>query len=115
MIVFGELFNNGASVASLPYGHAWSLRRKLLHNSLKSSALPAYKPRQEAEAMNLIADIEKDSSSWSEGIDRFAASVVFSLAYGRRIASLDSKALMNRQFLFRIANDLNKNRTHIIQ
>ncbi|PVH83171.1 putative cytochrome P450 [Cadophora sp. DSE1049] len=103
MIVFGELFNNGASMAALPYGHAWSLRRKLLHNSLKSSALPAYKPRQEAEAMNFIADIAKDSSSWSEGIDRFAASVVFSLAYGRRIASLDSKALKKRQYLFRVA------------
>ncbi|KAH7380908.1 cytochrome P450 [Cadophora sp. MPI-SDFR-AT-0126] len=103
MIVFGELFNDGASVAAQPYGHAWSLRRKLLHNSLKSSALPAYKPRQEAEAMNFIADIAKDSSSWSEAIDRFAASVVFSLAYGRRIASLDSKTLKKRQFLFRVA------------
>ena len=103
MIVFGELFNDGASVASLPYGHAWSLRRKLLHNSLKSSALPAYKPRQEAEAMNLIADIATKPHIWSEGIDRFAASVVFSLAYGRRIASMDSKALKTRQLLFRVA------------
>ncbi|KAK0117664.1 hypothetical protein ONS95_011993 [Cadophora gregata] len=103
MIVFGELFNDGASVASLPYGNAWSLRRKLLHNSLKSSALPAYKPRQEAEAMNLVAGIAEKPSSWSMGIDRFAASVVFSLAYGRRIASLDSKALKKRQLLFRVA------------
>ncbi|KAG4440922.1 hypothetical protein IFR05_003612 [Cadophora sp. M221] len=105
MIVFGELFNNNSSVASLSYGSAWSIRRKVLHHSLKLSALPAYKPRQEAEALAVVDSVVGNSDDWSKAIDRFASSVVFSMAYGRRIASLDSEVLKKRQFLFRYASD----------
>ncbi|KAH7323680.1 cytochrome P450 [Rhexocercosporidium sp. MPI-PUGE-AT-0058] len=108
MIVFGELFNNNSSVASLSYGSAWSIRRKVLHHSLKLSILPAYKPRQEAEALAVVDSIVGNSDNWSKAIDRFASSVVFSMAYGRRIASLDSKVLKKRQYLFRYASDLLK-------
>ncbi|PBP25396.1 cytochrome P450 [Diplocarpon rosae] len=103
-IVFGEIFAEGSSITMKPYGHSWSVCRKLLHNSLKTSMLPVYKPRQEAEAMILLAGIFSNTDSWSKAIDRFAASVVFSLAYGRRIESLDSKVLQTRKRLFAIAS-----------
>ncbi|KAI6714582.1 hypothetical protein JHW43_002846 [Diplocarpon mali] len=103
-IVFGEILSEGSSTAFMPYGHSWSTSRKLLHNSMKTSVLPVYKPRQEAESMTLLAGVLANANSWSQGIDRFAASVVFSLAYGRRIDSLDSKVLQTRKRLFAIAS-----------
>ncbi|KAL2062818.1 hypothetical protein VTL71DRAFT_5890 [Oculimacula yallundae] len=108
MIMFGEVFGNNTSVASLPYGEKWSIHRKLLHYSLKGSAMPAFKPLQEAEALTLTASLVKNSKSWSQGIDRYASSVVFSMAYGRRFASEDSVVLTTRKEFFRYANDLLK-------
>ncbi|PBP21807.1 cytochrome P450, partial [Diplocarpon rosae] len=108
-IVFGEIFSQGSSIGMKPYGHSliwlkWSVCRKLLHNSLKTSMLPVYKPRQEAEAMIFLAGVFANTEFWSKAIDRFAASVVFSLAYGRRIDNLDSKVLQTRKRLFAIAS-----------
>ncbi len=103
-IVFGELFSDNSSMAVMPYGKQWSITRKLLHNCLKPTALPAYKPRQEAEAVSCAADILSDGECFSDFFDRFAASVVFSIAYGRRIGSLDSKVLAKRKYYFGKAN-----------
>lgn len=103
-IVFGELFTGNSSMAVMPYGQQWSIVRKLLHNSLKPAVLPAYKPRQEAEAVSLAADILANGKCFSGGFDRFTATVVFSIAYGRRIGSLDSKVLAKRKYYFSMAN-----------
>lgn len=103
-IVFQEIFMHNSSFALLPYGNAWSTRRALLHASLKPGVLSTYWPRQDAEATFLVADMLADPETWSDGIDRFAASVVFSMAYGRRITSLDSKVLKKRQDLMHVAS-----------
>jgi len=41
--VFGELFSRNNAVLVQPYGPSWILRRKLLHEALKPSALERYK------------------------------------------------------------------------
>lgn len=115
MIMFGEVFGDNTSVASLPYGDKWALQRKFLHHSLKGPSLPAFKPRQEAEALALITSIVNDSDDWSQSLDRFASSVVFSMAYGRRIASLDSNVLKTRQKFFTYASNLMKPGAYLVE
>ncbi|CZT07896.1 related to cytochrome P450 CYP2 subfamily [Rhynchosporium agropyri] len=113
--MFGDVFGDNTSVASLPYGDRWALHRKLLYHSLKGPALPASKPRQEAEALALTTSIVNESNDWSQGLDRCASSVVFSMAYGGRIASLDSNVLKTRQEFFRYASDLLKPGAYLME
>ncbi|XMA10003.1 hypothetical protein WAI453_002794 [Rhynchosporium graminicola] len=115
MIMFGDVFGDKTSVASLPYGDRWALHRKRLYHSLKGPALPASKPRQEAEALALTTSIVNESNDWSQGLDRCASSVVFSMAYGRRIASLDSNLLKTRQEFFRYVSDLLKPGPYLVE
>lgn len=79
-----------------PYGKSWLLRRKLLHHALTPKALGTYKERQEAEASRLMWRLVDDPQKWEKEFDRFTASVVFSISYGRRIDSLDSEVIRER-------------------
>lgn len=93
LIVFGKFFSKGEFISSLPYGPSWLLRRKILHQFMKPQKLNAYKERQEAEASRLIYQLSRDDEmKWRDAVERYTSSVVFTLSYGRRIDSLESKA-----------------------
>lgn len=95
-VAMGELLWDGASMLVQPYGKAWSARRKLLHQALTPSALKLYKPTQEAEASRLCWHLLNSPDRYDKHIDRFTASVVFSIAYGHRIDSLDAQIVRQR-------------------
>lgn len=95
-IVF-ERFSHGTSILTQPYGPSFAIRRKVLHQFLNTTAIHHYKERQEAEASRLVHQIAQDEGKqWLHAIRRFTASTIFSLSYGRRIDSLDSKVLKKR-------------------
>ena len=94
-VVMGEIYSSG-SVLVQPYGKEWSLRRKLLHRALTPAALRTYKARQVAEASRLVVRVMNQSDGWEREFDRFTASVVFTIAYGRRIDSLDASVIRDR-------------------
>ncbi|EKG15238.1 Cytochrome P450 [Macrophomina phaseolina MS6] len=99
MVAMGELLWEGGSILVQPYGKPWLARRKLLHQALTPTALRAYKPIQEAEAARLAAQLVADPANFEKLIERFTASVVFSVAYGHRIDSL-SAAVVAQRFEF---------------
>ncbi|KAF4306096.1 putative cytochrome p450 protein [Botryosphaeria dothidea] len=80
----------------MPYGKPWLARRKLLHQALTPRALRLYKPVQHAEAARLCAQLSAAPASFEKLIERFTASVVFSVAYGHRIDSLDAAVIAQR-------------------
>ncbi|EME48231.1 cytochrome P450-like protein [Dothistroma septosporum NZE10] len=96
MVVMGEVYSGNASILTQPYGKGWSIRRKLLHQALNSSALKLYKPTQEAEATRLCDALLRNSKGWEKEIERFTSSVVFCVAYGHRIDSLEAKVITDR-------------------
>lgn len=98
-VAMGELYWDMAPVLVQPYNKEWSIRRKLLHHALTPAALRTYKQRQEAEASRLMFQILQRPQNWEQSIERFTASIVFSIAYGHRIDSLDS-AVMKKRFEF---------------
>ncbi|KAF8867186.1 cytochrome P450, partial [Acephala macrosclerotiorum] len=107
LVMLAEIYSPGSVLAILPYGPAWSLRRKILHQFLRPSALQEYKARQEAEASRLLSQIIKDEGEqWREAIERYISSVVFTLSYGRRIDTLNSEVYKKRKYFLRYAAQL---------
>ena len=92
----GEIYNGNSSILTQPYGKAWSTRRKLLHQALNPKALRLYKPTQEAEASRLCFALLSDPQGWEKQIERFTSSVVFCVAYGHRIDSLQAQVISDR-------------------
>ena len=72
----------------MPYGEKWRKHRKLLHSGLMQKAAHSYKPIQQLESQRLVWDLVERPEEFIEAVDRYAASVVLMLAYGRRVDSL---------------------------
>jgi cytochrome P450 len=96
MVVMGEVYNGNSSILTQPYGKAWSVRRKLLHQALNPKALRLYKPTQEAEANRLCYALLSNPDGWEKELERFTSSVVFCVAYGHRIDSLKAQVIADR-------------------
>lgn len=106
-VVMGELYWDNAGILVQPYGKEWQTRRRMLHQALNPSALKLYKPIQEAEATRLCDAILRAPASYEGLIDRFTSSVVFSIAYGHRIDSMNSKTIRQRLDFMQYSASLN--------
>ncbi|KAF2660297.1 cytochrome P450 [Lophiostoma macrostomum CBS 122681] len=96
MVAMGEILWDNASVLVQPYGKEWSIRRKLLHQALTPKALRLYRPVQTAEASRLCSQLIENPSNWEKLLERFTSSIVFSVAYGHRIDSLNADVIHQR-------------------
>jgi len=105
MVVMGEVYNGNASILTQPYGKAWSIRRKLLHQALNPKALRLYKPTQEAEGVRLAYALLGNPEGYEKELERFTSSVVFCVAYGHRIDSLQAQVITDRfRFMHNMAS-----------
>ncbi|GAA6007591.1 cytochrome P450 [Rhodotorula paludigena] len=86
-VVAGELATGGDAMLFLPYGQKWRNQRKIYHAALMEKRADDYRPIQEMEAKRLCADFLHlaDSMGWEKHIERFSASSVVAIAYGRRV------------------------------
>jgi cytochrome P450 len=107
MVAMGEILWDGASILVQPYGKEWSVRRKLLHQALTPKALRLYKPVQEAEASRLCWQLLQSPDNWEKLLERFTSSIVFCVAYGHRIDSLNADVIHQRFKFMHVAASLN--------
>jgi cytochrome P450 len=107
MVAMGEILWDGASILVQPYGKEWSIRRKLLHQALTPKALRLYKPVQTAEASRLCYQLLENPSNWEKLLERYTSSIVFSVAYGHRIDSLNADVIHQRFKFMHTAASLN--------
>jgi cytochrome P450 len=106
-VVMGEVFSQNSGILVAKYGKDWSVRRKALHNVLTQRALQQYKPVQEAEAVRLCQMLADNPQDFESLLDRFTASIVFTIAYGHRIDSMQSPIIRQRLKLMHIMASLN--------
>ena len=106
-VAMGELLWDHASMLTQPYGKEWSKRRRLLHQALTPSALKLYKPTQSAEAARLCGFLLDEPERYEKHIERFTASIVFTIAYGHRIDSLDAHVIKERLHYMHYSASLN--------
>jgi cytochrome P450 len=107
MVAMGEILWDGASILVQPYGKEWSNRRKLLHQAMTPKALRLYKPIQAAEATRLCCQLLETPNSWEKLLERFTSSIVFAVAYGHRIDSLNAEVIRKRFKFMHYASSLN--------
>ena len=114
-VAMGEIHWDMAPMLVQPYGKSWSIRRKLLHHAMTPAALRLYKPIQEAEASRLCYHLLQDPDRWEHYIDRFTASIVFTVAYGHRIDSLNAKIVRQRLEFMQYAAELNVPGAYLVE
>lgn len=107
MVAMGEILWDHASILVQPYGKEWSVRRKLLHQALTPKALRLYKPVQTAEASRLCQQLLDSPTKWEKLLERFTSSIVFCVAYGHRIDSLNANVIHQRFKFMHVAASLN--------
>ncbi|KAH8101774.1 cytochrome P450 [Cristinia sonorae] len=88
-VVAGEILSNNMRGLMLPYGEAWRRWRKVLHSGFHSRRAEAYTPIQSLEGKITLVDMLSKPQEWERNFRRYAASVVTSVTYGRRINSID--------------------------
>jgi cytochrome P450 len=114
-VTMGEIYWDQATILVQPYGKKWLIRRKLLHSALTPSALRLYKPIQDAEATRLCNQLLASPSQWEGLLDRYTSSIVFSVSYGHRIDSLDSKTIRQRLDFMQYAASLNVPGAYLVE
>jgi cytochrome P450 len=107
MVAMGEILWDSASILVQPYGKEWSVRRKLLHQALTPKALRMYKPVQTAEASRLCYQLLESPANWEKLLERYTSSIVFCVAYGHRIDSLNAEVIRQRFKFMHVAASLN--------
>lgn len=106
-VAMGEIYSDMSSILVQPYGKEWSVRRKAMHSVLTQKALQQYKPVQEAEAVRLCHMLLENPGDFESLLDRFTSSIVFTIAYGHRIDSMQSPIIRQRLKLMHIQASLN--------
>ncbi|TCD68667.1 hypothetical protein EIP91_010189 [Steccherinum ochraceum] len=88
-VVAGEILSNNMRGLMLPYGDAWRRWRKVLHSGFHSRMAETYTPVQSLEGKVAMLDMLTNPNQWERNFRRYAASVVTSVTYGRRVNSID--------------------------
>jgi cytochrome P450 len=82
---------------------------------LTPKALRLYKPVQAAEASRLCCQLLQRPDNWEKLLERFTSSIVFCVAYGHRIDSLDADVIHQRFKFMHVAASLNVPGKYIVE
>ncbi|KAI5820102.1 cytochrome P450 [Pyronema omphalodes] len=102
-VVMGELYTNNDSLVTMPHGQKFKKMRKLFNKNLNGKeCLESYQPIQDAESVMLLKDIldgslpnpSKEEFVLETSIDRFTASIMTCISYGRRIEEPNDELIL---------------------
>ncbi|KZT55003.1 cytochrome P450 [Calocera cornea HHB12733] len=88
-IMSGEILSENRRGLMMPNNAEWRKWRKVLNTGFHNRAADTYKPIQSLESKRLMWDLLTQPEGFETHLQRYAASVVVSVTYGRRIESLD--------------------------
>ncbi|VDC06014.1 unnamed protein product [Peniophora sp. CBMAI 1063] len=89
LVTAHEILSGGLRGLSSSYNEHWKKWRKVQHDGMSARQALVYRDHQTLEAAILLRDLARDTSQYREAILRFAASVVLSISYGRRVSSIE--------------------------
>ncbi|KAK8032225.1 hypothetical protein PG990_001959 [Apiospora arundinis] len=95
-VVGGELLSDGMRGLMAPYGDFWRRWRKLLHSGFMQRKSASYRPIQRLESAVLARDLLVDPEGFRAHLDRYAASVIVLVTYGRRVTDVASDEVVRR-------------------
>lgn len=105
-IVGGELLSGGMRGLMAPYGGFWRRWRKLLHSGFMQRQSESYRPVQSLESKVLMHDLLVDPANFRTHLERYAASVIVTVTYGRRVEDVRTDAVvrMNAESMDRLTS-----------
>lgn len=69
----------------------WRSGRKFMHQVANSNVVSQYHSTQELESTRMLRDLIREPSKYEHWFERYAAAVVFRLAFGKRIETGDEE------------------------
>ncbi|KAH6887688.1 cytochrome P450 [Thelonectria olida] len=95
-IMGGELLSGGMRGLMAPYSSYWRRWRKLLHGGFMQRQSETYRPIQSLESKVLMHDLLASPSDFRKHLERYAASVIVTVTYGRRVEDVRTDIVVQR-------------------
>ncbi|KAH8915872.1 putative cytochrome P450 [Atractiella rhizophila] len=89
MIVFGELGTGQWALVTMRYGERWRVHRKITHQGIGAQMVKSYRDLQDSESKVLANELLTNPEHYVEHYERYAASVVSIIGFGRRVPSYE--------------------------
>jgi hypothetical protein len=107
MVVFGELGTGQNNLVSMYYGPRWRVHRKLTHMGVGLQQVRNYRPFQNDESMLVAYNILRTPELYEKHFERYAASVVSIIGFGRRISDIHDPIISEVLAVMQRAAELN--------
>lgn len=107
MVVFGELGTGQTNLVTMYYGERWRLHRKLTHMGVGLQQVRSYRGFQNDESKVVAYNLLSSPEEYVKHFERYAASVVSIIGFGRRIASYTDPIITEVIAVMQRAADLN--------
>ncbi|KIX95545.1 uncharacterized protein Z520_08665 [Fonsecaea multimorphosa CBS 102226] len=85
VVMGGENVSRGMRTLLMPYGPQWRNHQRLQASFLNIRVSQAYCDLQDVESKQLLNDLLAPDAEYSDRFHRYASSLIFALAYGRRL------------------------------
>ncbi|KAF6821084.1 cytochrome P450 [Colletotrichum sojae] len=95
-IMGGELLSGGMRGLMAPYSPFWRRWRKLLHSGFMQRQSETYRPIQSLESKVLMHELLTDPLNFRRHLERYAASVIVTVTYGRRVEDVTTDVVVQR-------------------
>lgn len=107
MVVFGELGPGQTNLVSMYYGPRWRVHRKLTHMGVGLQQVRSYLEFQNDESRVVAYELLRTPEDYEVHFERYAASVVSIIGFGRRIGRTDNPVIGEVLAVMKRAGDLN--------
>lgn len=107
MVVFGELGSGQSNLVTMYYGERWRIHRKLTHQGVGLQQVRSYRGFQNDESKMMAYSLLSTPEEYVSHFERYAASVVSIIGFGRRIASNTDPIVTEVVAVMQRAADLN--------
>ncbi|KAK7757152.1 hypothetical protein SLS62_000701 [Diatrype stigma] len=95
-IMGGELLSGGMRGLMASYGPFWRRWRKQLHGGFMQRQSEVYRPIQSLESKVLMHDLLTTPEDFRTHLERYAASVIVTVTYGRRVEDVRTDVVVRR-------------------
>ncbi|KDN69081.1 hypothetical protein CSUB01_11693 [Colletotrichum sublineola] len=95
-IMGGELLSGGKRGLMAPYSPFWRRWRKLLHSGFMQRQSETYRPVQSLESKVLMHELLTRPKDFRKHLERYAASVIVTVTYGRRVEDVSTDIVVQR-------------------
>ncbi|KAL3425527.1 hypothetical protein PVAG01_02318 [Phlyctema vagabunda] len=107
MVVFGELGPGQTNLVSMYYGPRWRVHRKLTHLGVGLQQVRNYRGFQNDESRVVAYSLLTEPDEYAVHFERYAASVVSIIGFGRRIGSTQDLIISEVLAVMQRAAELN--------